>query len=93
MHRNKHFGQAVDTSCLLQLALQGVDAHQPSAGIDIDKIDLSAAVTTAVGGGYKGDWGCPKAIACAKPQRKASDVECTGGAVYSDPMASSHVPG
>ena len=60
VHRNEQLRQAAGGGGRLQLVRQRGHAHVAGGGIDVDEIDIGAAVQRAVGRGHKGDGRGPR---------------------------------
>src|SRR5712692_1212765 len=81
MHRHHDLRQAPVGLRLLELGLERVRAHVAAAQIDVDKVDLGAAVEPANGRGDEGVRGGPQPVSAPQSERKTGDVQRRGGAV------------
>ncbi len=75
------FGSVPACSAATSLRSSACGDQVVGARIDVDEIDLRAAIERAVGGGDEGDRGGPEPVAGAEAQRQAGDVQGRGGAV------------
>ena len=82
MHGDDDFRQPPRRAGSLQFGFERGNRHIQCGGVDIDKIDIRAAVERAVGRGGEGDGRGPQHIARAQPERKAGQMQGGSGAVY-----------
>jgi len=85
------FGELAFALGLFQFGGQGLDAEVVGAWVDVDEVDLCAAVARAVGAGDEAVGAGPEPVAGAEVERQARQVQGTGGAVDRHAMGGADV--
>src|SRR5690625_7921 len=93
MHWHHHFRQLPCPLGFKQFGFQRLRAEVVSVGVDVNEIDLCAAIAPAIGGGDKGDGSRPQPIARAELQRETSQMQRRGRTVDCHRMLSAAVVG
>ncbi len=93
VHRYDHLRQAPVSLRGRQLAFQGGGAEIGRLAIDIDEIDVGAAIAGAVGRGDEADRAGPDQVAGTDAERQAGNVKRAGGAVDGDRVCRAAVIG
>src|SRR5512147_2108075 len=86
MDRNDHFGESATPLGAYQLVLQLRNAQVPGVRVDVDEVDVGAAITRAVGRGDEGVGNGPKQISLPQAERQTGEMQCGGAAVDRDGM-------
>src|SRR6186713_16654 len=78
---NDNFRQFSIFLCIDQFRSESLNTHVVSAWVDVDKINISPAISRAIGTGNKGNGRGPYRITDPHAERKAGNVKRAGRAV------------
>ncbi len=79
VHWNDHMGQRALGCRHFQFSFKRRNRHVPRLRVDVDEINLGAAIERTVGRGKKAVWTSPDALAGPHVQRHAGDVQASRG--------------